>query len=164
MLLLKQRCINTPPCHRRAHRSSMNEMSELAVTLNAIQYSRVFSFPPLLLSLLRLAALLSWVGGLQQQQLSKGGPQTYQITLTPPPRGAFKQIIRSFLGHHHVQQAARRSTETPQNCSFAVLCTTGKKARRAEHGDDGRRACTCSDCSLTCSAPVMSDRDTVLNM
>lgn len=74
-----------------------------------------------------LLALLSWVGGLQQQQLSKGGPQTYQITLTPPPRGAFKQIIHSFLGHHHAQQAGRRSTEMLQLFSFPFLCSTGTR-------------------------------------
>lgn len=87
-------------------------------------------FFPLLPASRRLTAQLSWVGGLQQQQLSKGGPQTYQITLTPPPRGAFKQIIRSFLGHHHAQQAARSSTETPQKSSFSILHYSGQKARQ----------------------------------
>ena len=95
-------------------------MNETVVTIHGICCSRVFSFPPLLHDLLRLAAQLSWVGGLQQQQLSKGGPQTYQITLTPPPSGAFKQIIRSFLGHQRAQQAACRSTQIPQKCPFPL--------------------------------------------
>lgn len=100
---------------------------QIVVTLNELSTAGFF---PLLPALRRLTAQLSWVGGLQQQQLSKGGPQTYQITLTPPPRGAFKQIIRSFLGHYHAQQAARSGTEMPQKSSFSILHYSGQKTTR----------------------------------
>lgn len=58
---------------------------------------RVSSFPPLLRALLRLTAQLSWVGGLQLQQLSKDRPIRARLPLLH--QGA-KQTIRSFLGYH----------------------------------------------------------------
>lgn len=128
--------INTPLSHNR----DASWMTLLIVILTDTFYS----FLPL--ALRRLTAQHSWLGGLQQQQLSKGGPQTYQITLTPPPRMAFQQLIRSFLGHRYAQQAGCRSIDKLQLCSFPILCTTGKR----QAGRRWKWACTCSDSSLTC--------------
>lgn len=130
----------------------------MVVTWNA---SSTAGFFPLLPALRRLTAQLSWVGGLQQQQqLSKGGPQTYQITLTPPPRGAFKQIIRSFLGHHHAQQASTQQQQHGDATEKLLsLHYYGQKARQRVGWK--RRMFWMRPASLTL---VMIGRDIVLNI
>lgn len=102
-------------------RSSINEgKKQTAVTLNSVGTNQGVllcqRFPGFTLADCFCSAQHSPVGGLQLQQLSKGGPQTYQIPLTPPPRGASKRVMRGFLGHRRAQQAAGGAATVAARC------------------------------------------------
>lgn len=114
-------------CFNTKGRSSMNEGNkQTAVTLNSMWTNQGVllcqCFPGFTLADCFCTAQHSSVGGLQLQQLSKGGPQTYQITLTPPPRGASKRIMRGFLGHHRAQQAAGGAATAAARCYSNAPC------------------------------------------